>query len=71
MVEGGAKVEKLIEMVVPFRYPVTFTGKYQHIDVVYYLVTEVGGTKENQLTVHRFCRDSALVLPLTVSFSLS
>ncbi len=30
-----------VAMVVPFGYPVTFDGRYKHIDLQYYLVTEV------------------------------
>ncbi len=41
MVEGGSRVEKTLELAVPFGSPASFDGKYKHIDVAYYLVTEV------------------------------
>ncbi len=50
VIEGGAKAERTIEMVVPFSYPVTFTGKFQHIDVVYFILTEVSIKKAHPLT---------------------
>ncbi len=41
LVDNGVKVQKLVELVVPFGYPVSFVGKYNHIDLVYYLLIEV------------------------------